>query len=417
MATNPSTCSATVRQCVARLSLLAALVVTPCTAQVSQGSNGRVILGVDPLAATLIKQLENAKTPYERAMLESQVEKMLAMGSLQRSALAAMPKNMSAEHAQYHPHATRDCDLLQPRLPGDKFDWKGHMESMMAESAACPICNPPPQSSRSSDPVSSASREQPEHPQRKNKPKMNAAEWLELLESLGVEPNNDNWLNFSDRSQEWGSKGLLSSASGLVDPTLLPVDRSEYGSWWALRSDYVVDDILGMENQTFLGYGKAAADGIPASLPLATIVIRDPGAAVGSWFDWPSIRVVDKVDVNNSVARIHDIYLQQLGEPFWNFTSSEVTKINNYARDNLTGPSRLPFAFLGGVGNIYHAFINNFETNQAERLKYEAIQKSMYPPNYPRAFLPPITPHVMEQLKKSEAQQNLKVLQEAYGGE
>lgn len=49
-------------------------------------------------------------------------------------------------HDRYHPHATQDCSLLKPDFQasdGD-FDAAGHLQKILAESSACPICNPAP---------------------------------------------------------------------------------------------------------------------------------------------------------------------------------------------------------------------------------------------------------------------------------
>lgn len=417
MALAPPGCMAFPRRSLGVLLLCAGVIVSPCSAQAGQGSNRRVILGVDPSASDLMRQLDNAKTPFERARLESQIDTLTALGALQASALAAMPQNMPAEHAQYHPHATKTCALLKPQPPGFRFNWKEHMEAMKADSEGCPICNPPPPPPRSSIPGPNPSPAQSEQRPRQSKPKMSAAEWVEAIKSLGVQPKNDNGFDFSDPYQEWGSDGVFASTKGLVDPTTLPVDRSQYGSVKGLGSDYVVDDILGMENQTSVGFGKAAADGIPASIPLATIANGDPGTYVGAWLDVGQSRkqVVDDVDVNNSVGRVHDIYLQQSGEPFWKFWNPEVTKINNYANDNFRGPVRVPFAVFGGLGNVYDAAKENTRRNQAEHVKYETMLQNMYPPNYPKGSLPPLTSQGVDQLKKVEAQKNLKTLQDAYG--
>jgi len=55
-------------------------------------------------------------------------------------------KSLSADHKQYHPHATRDCALLDPSffINGGKFNPIGHTEDMEHDRKNCPICNPPP---------------------------------------------------------------------------------------------------------------------------------------------------------------------------------------------------------------------------------------------------------------------------------
>ena len=52
-------------------------------------------------------------------------------------------QQLSAEHAQYHLHMTKDCSLLTGLRLNEKFDAVGHAQALLAESSTCPICNPP----------------------------------------------------------------------------------------------------------------------------------------------------------------------------------------------------------------------------------------------------------------------------------
>lgn len=100
------------------------------------------IIGLDKTSLEEYRRYEAALgTPMEAAAT-ARYEKLQALGVLAASARNALPKNMIVEHAQYHPHATKDCDLIKGLKPGDEFDAQGHNEEIISESRACPICNP-----------------------------------------------------------------------------------------------------------------------------------------------------------------------------------------------------------------------------------------------------------------------------------
>lgn len=77
-------------------------------------------------------------------------------------------KGLSADHKQYHPHATKDCALLDPYffINGGKFDAAGHAQDMERDRQNCPICNPPkPTVQPTQPPTPAPAKEKPKRPQ------------------------------------------------------------------------------------------------------------------------------------------------------------------------------------------------------------------------------------------------------------
>jgi hypothetical protein len=110
--------------------------------------HAQVILGVPAGGQAMAQNVANSPSPTAQSLLQS---------ALISACIAALPKNLPPDHAQYHPHATRDCDLLKPHPPGEQwvFDWAGHVQALTDESLSCPICNPSPLPSQITQPIQS----------------------------------------------------------------------------------------------------------------------------------------------------------------------------------------------------------------------------------------------------------------------
>lgn len=80
---------------------------------------------------------------------QPQVQKTTDLGwiaaTMAKGDMIKFANGLSADHKQYHPHATRDCALLDPSflINGGKFDPAGHAQDMDSDRKSCPICNPP----------------------------------------------------------------------------------------------------------------------------------------------------------------------------------------------------------------------------------------------------------------------------------
>ncbi len=259
-------------------------------------------------------------------------------------------------------------------------------------------------------------------PLRRSNGKPHAAKIAEVMQAIFVRPRESarvdtEWTEVAGE-EEWGVAGVFAefkSAKGFTDPQILPVARSQYGIL-----DHIVDGPLGMSDQTFLGIGKAAADGTPATLPLASLYSE--GGVAGRWLESDHRFTKDELDISNSVARVHDIYLQQSGGEWFEVWNPEVTKAHNYAADHFQAPLlRATFGVLGGAGSafaavkkVYNESVERADRNRAARVEVEKAVESWYPPRYPRSMLPPMTSQFVDQIKMAEEQKSLNALQDAY---
>jgi hypothetical protein len=116
---------------------------TELAAKSTSAQNGKVI-GLDLLSSHYFSMWQMWTRAGQKKNADEAMEQMLkhmkANPHLVRMGMQSLPK----DHAQYHPHMTKECALIEGLKPNDKFDAAGHAKAIISESLACPICNPPP---------------------------------------------------------------------------------------------------------------------------------------------------------------------------------------------------------------------------------------------------------------------------------
>jgi hypothetical protein len=245
-------------------------------------SGAKSVIGLDASTAELLRERNQAKTPTERAFVEDKITKLSALGFLRSSAVSALPKDMPAEHAQYHPHATKECDLLKPPQPGDEFDWVGHAEALMADAESCPICNPPKQDP---PPLSSAAKTKAPRTQApapgRSAEKINAI--TDALNKMNASLQDEARKRSADaedtkRLNDRPPTPTPRTRDGVPDLRAHPGDTSTTHSSPKTPTDWLVNDVKSMVNSK--KYAQDAeverfGNSFDAATPKCTLFIHD----------------------------------------------------------------------------------------------------------------------------------------------